>query len=55
MIKFAAVMLGKTSVAQRLCDNLQVDIAKTKEMLNWTPPLSLDEGLQVTADWYLSK
>lgn len=55
MIRFAATMLGKASVAQRLCDNLQVDIAKTKEMLNWTPPLSLDEGLQVTADWYLSK
>ncbi|MBU3595991.1 SDR family oxidoreductase [Polynucleobacter sp. 86C-FISCH] len=55
IIKFAAVMLNKASVAQRLCDNLQVDIAKTKEMLNWTPPLSLDEGLQVTADWYLSK
>lgn len=55
MIKLAAAILGKASVAQRLCDNLQVDIAKTKEMLNWTPPLSLDEGLQVTADWYLSK
>lgn len=55
MIKFAAAMLGKASVAQRLCDNLQVDITKTKEMLNWSPPLSLDDGLKVTADWYLAK
>lgn len=55
IIQFVAVILGKASVAQRLCDNLQVDIAKTKELLNWTPPLSVDEGLQATADWYLSK
>ena len=55
MIKFAAAMFGKASVAQRLCDNLQVDITKTKEMLHWSPPLSLDDGLKVTADWYLTK
>ena len=55
MIKFAAAMLGRASVAQRLCDNLQVDIAKTKELLSWSPPLTLDDGLKVTADWYLTK
>ena len=55
LIKFAAVSLGKAAVAQRLCDNLQVDISKTKELLDWKPPISLDEGLQITADWYLSK
>lgn len=55
IIQFAAAMLGKISVAQRLCDNLQVDITKTKEMLNWSPPLTLDDGLKVTAEWYLTK
>lgn len=55
MIKYAAAILGKTPVAQRLCDNLQVDITKTKEMLSWSPPLSLDDGLKVTAEWYLTK
>lgn len=55
MIKFAAAIIGRTSVAQRLCDNLQVDITKTKELLSWSPPLSLDDGLKVTAEWYLTK
>ena len=55
IIKFAAAMLGKSAVTQRLCDNLQVDIEKTKVMLNWAPPLSLDEGLKLTVDWYLSQ
>lgn len=32
---------------QRLCDSLQVDVSKTRQLLNWSPPLSVDEGLQL--------
>jgi UDP-glucose 4-epimerase len=39
-------MLGKQNVAQRLFGTLQVDIEKTRCLLGWTPPLSLNEGLQ---------
>jgi UDP-glucose 4-epimerase len=28
---------------------LQVDIEKTRRLLGWTPPLSLDEGLRRAA------
>ena len=55
LIQFVAAALGKSAVAQRLCDNLQVDSTKTQVLLGWMPPLSLDEGLQITADWYLKK
>ena len=44
-LKLAATMLGKSDMAQRLCGSLQVDIEKTRRLLGWTPPLSLDEGL----------
>lgn len=54
-IQLVAAALGKSAVAQRLCDNLQVDSTKTQALLGWMPPLSLDEGLQITADWYLRK
>jgi UDP-glucose 4-epimerase len=33
-------------VAQRLCCSLQVDIEKTRRLMDWTPPISLDEGLK---------
>ena len=48
-LKLAAAMVGKRDVAQRLCGSLQVDIEKTRRLLGWTPPLSLDEGLRRAA------
>ena len=48
-LKLAAAMVGKPDVAQRLCGSLQVDIEKTRRLLGWSPPLSLDEGLRRAA------
>ena len=48
-LKLAAAMVGKPDVAQRLCGSLQVDIEKTRRLLDWTPPISLDEGLRRAA------
>jgi UDP-glucose 4-epimerase len=47
-LKLAAAMVGKRDVAQRLCGSLQVDIEKTRRLLGWTPPISLDQGLKRT-------
>jgi len=41
-----ATILGKREMAQRLCDSLQVDISKSRTLLGWNPPLSVDEGLR---------
>ena len=46
-------LLGKRAIAQRLCGNLQVDISKTRNLLGWTPPVSVDEALRQTAEPYL--
>jgi len=51
-LKLAATMVGKEDVAQRLCSSLQVDIAKTRDLLGWRPPLSLDQGLKKAAEDY---
>jgi nucleoside-diphosphate-sugar epimerase len=48
-LKLAAAIVGKQSVVQRLCGSLQVDIGKTRRLLGWKPPLSLDEGLRQMA------
>ena len=46
-------MLGKRDVAARLCGSLQVDITKTRKVLGWTPPVTVDQGLRRTAEHYL--
>jgi nucleoside-diphosphate-sugar epimerase len=46
----AAKLAGKTKVAQQLLGSLQVDVQKTKSLLGWSPPFSVDEGLRKTAD-----
>lgn len=48
-------LLGKRSIAQRLCGNLQVDISKTRDLLGWIPPISVDEALRQTAQTYLQQ
>ena len=50
LLQFAAAMLGKRGVAQRLCGSLQVDIEKTRRVLGWQPPLSLDQGLKMAVE-----
>lgn len=55
LLSKAAGMLGKPGIAQRLCGSLQVDIGKTKTLLNWTPPVSVDEALGKTACHFLEQ
>lgn len=49
VLKRAGALLGKSDVVQRLCGSLQVDMAQTQDLLGWTPPVSLDEGLRRAA------
>lgn len=48
LIEVAASILGKQDVAQRLCGNLQVDISKARNLLDWEPPYSVKDGLKAT-------
>ena len=41
-----AGVIGKREFMQRLCGSLRVDISKAHQMLDWTPKISLDEGLR---------
>jgi nucleoside-diphosphate-sugar epimerase len=50
LIALAAKVLGKRAVSQRLLGSLQVDIQKTCELLNWAPPLTVQEGLRRTVE-----
>ena len=52
VLKAAAALLGKRDMAQRLCGSLQVDIQKTRQLLGWNPPLTLDQGLRKAAEGF---
>lgn len=49
-LQLAAAMGGKRDVVQRLCGSLQVDIEKTRRLLGWQPPITLDQGLKKAAE-----
>jgi len=46
LLQFGTTLLGKKAVAQRLLGSLQVDISHAQKCLNWTPPLTVKQGLQ---------
>lgn len=45
-LAFGATLLGKRGMFQSLCGSLQVDISKTCTLLDWRPPVSVEEGLR---------
>ncbi len=54
LLKLGAALFGRSAVAQRLCGSLEVDIGKTRDLLGWSPPVSVDEGLRRTAEYWLN-
>jgi len=48
-----AAATGKSAIAQRLFESLQVDITKTCTMLDWSPPVSVSAALKKTADNFI--
>ncbi|KQW39469.1 MULTISPECIES: UDP-glucose 4-epimerase family protein [Pseudomonas] len=52
LLERGAQILGKQALSQRLCGSLQVDISKTRELLGWKPPVSVDEALLSAANYY---
>ena len=52
LLRGLAVLFGRGAQAQRVLGSLQVDIGKTRELLGWQPPVSIDQALAETARWY---
>jgi nucleoside-diphosphate-sugar epimerase len=52
VLKVVAQVIGKGDVAQRICGSLQVDIEKTRKLLDWTPPEKMKTAALKTAIYY---
>lgn len=55
VLNAVAGLVGKGGAVRRLIGNLQVNIEKTMRLLEWNPPMSLNEGLEATARAFLQK
>jgi len=51
-LRLAGRLTGRSAEVDRLVGALQVDTARIRSVLGWTPPHSTDEGLAATARWY---
>ena len=47
-------LTGKQAEFSRLTGSLVIDPSEAFQALNWQPPFTTAEGLQITADWFLA-
>lgn len=52
-LRLAAALVGRRALSDRLCGSLQVDISRTRSLLGWSPPVSVDDALKDTAKHFL--
>ena len=45
LLKMAAALLGKKGAVERMSESLQVDISKAQALLQWVPPVTVEQGL----------
>ncbi|MFK3800062.1 UDP-glucose 4-epimerase family protein [Pseudomonas sp. NPDC088444] len=54
LLYLGATLFGRRAAAQRVLGSLRVDIAKSRELLQWSPPVSVDQGLRKTVEHFLA-
>lgn len=54
LVKAAGRISGKQGITDRLLNSLQVDTSKASGVLDWTPPVMMEKGLEETVNWFSS-
>jgi UDP-glucose 4-epimerase len=55
VLKTLAMVTGQQKTVQKLCGSLQVDVAETERLVDWSPSVSVQQGLARTVDWYKTR
>ncbi|AHL76126.1 NAD-dependent dehydratase [Stutzerimonas stutzeri] len=55
LLERAGALLGKRAVMERICGSLQVDIEKSRLLLGWVPPVSVDSAIASTAAAFVAE
>jgi nucleoside-diphosphate-sugar epimerase len=46
ILKLIGFLIGKSQDLKKVIDSLEIDIDYTKKTLNWSPPISVKEGIR---------
>jgi nucleoside-diphosphate-sugar epimerase len=55
LLRMSATVAGKRTEFEKLSSSLQVDASETFKLLDWRPPVSLRNGIEETARWYIGE
>jgi nucleoside-diphosphate-sugar epimerase len=55
ILRIAAHVFGASAAADRLLGSLQIDSSKARQLLQWQPALSMQEGVAIAAQAYVHK
>lgn len=55
MLKMAGMLTGRSVQVQRLLGSFQIDIEKTRDMLDWQPPVTGNEAMAETVSWFRNR
>lgn len=55
LLRVGASLARCRSQYERLCGSLEVDDATTRQLLQWRPPVSVDQALAATARWFFAE
>ena len=50
-----ARLFCKSGIAEEMCGSLQADISKTRNQMDWSPPVTVEEALYKTEKYFLSQ
>ncbi|WP_239000495.1 NAD-dependent epimerase/dehydratase family protein [Shewanella sp. LZH-2] len=50
LMRFGGKLMGKSAMVEQLVGNLQVDSSNIKEVLGWTPPLTMKQAMATLRD-----
>jgi len=54
VLRFVGLCLGQSATIERLTESLEVSADKAHQLLAWTPPLDVEQAMQITVDDLLS-
>lgn len=53
LMRIGTAIIGNANIERLLFESLRADITKTKNLLNWKPPISVEEGIFRAANGFL--
>jgi nucleoside-diphosphate-sugar epimerase len=53
LLRWGGGLVGRRGAVARLTESLQINASKIRRELGWSPPWSVDQGIEETVAWFL--